>query len=307
MQFSLLIPCYRASRYLPRLREQITALEPQFDEVLLADDASDDDTYEVAQSLGFTIYRLDKNRGPGGARNELVKRSKGEWIHFLDADDFIESSFLKFMAPEALGNRDVILCSGDFIDESNGCLQKRWSFDNTEIQNDSVSSLFLTPVPSFCSLIKRSKFIEIGGFDEAKRCWEDGDLHLRLAAAGAVVHAITNVLSISPRHARGASGSHLYCHKCRLEFIKKYIDKGIPISPNILENELKNLGYLFLAEGELRLSMESYRISGNYSGEHSASRNTLFNSLLRIVPAPTSHFLSSAAKLAVVYLKRFKA
>lgn len=297
MTYSLLIPCYRAASYLPRLREQVSALNPQFDEVLLADDASDDDTFEIARSLGFSIIRLEKNMGPGGARNELVKRAKGEWIHFLDADDLIDPAFLRLMAPQAMEFRDVILCSGDWIDENDGSLQKRWSFDYRVMQHDSITTLFNCPVPLLCSLIRRSKFLKIGGFDIRKRCWEDGDLHLRLAAEGSIFHVINEVLSTSIRHSRGASGSHLYCHKCRLEFIEGYIQKKIPIARTALSEELQNLGYLLLGEREIFLSYKAFVMAETCGIPRAFSQNHLFDRLLSCLPISLGHLLSSSVKV----------
>jgi GT2 family glycosyltransferase len=67
-------------------------------------------------------------------------------------------------------------------------------------------------------------FEAIGGFDETHRCWEDGDMHLRLALAGARFRCIPDVLSFGIRHKRGTSGDDLYCHRCRLDFLEKYAD-----------------------------------------------------------------------------------
>jgi len=75
---SLLIPCYNAEKYLTHLKVQIEALHPRFDEVILVDDGSTDNTLGLAKQLGLVIHPLGTNRGPGGARNALLQRATQE-------------------------------------------------------------------------------------------------------------------------------------------------------------------------------------------------------------------------------------
>ena len=302
LQISLLVPCYKAKPYLEQLARQIAGLGDSFSEVLLADDASKDGTYEMACEMGLPIHKLSQNLGPGGARNALAEMSKGDWIHFLDADDFIDPGFVRALAPLVEG-ADVVLCSGDFVSGSDGSLLERWSFDASAYAEDALAASFYTPVPSFCSLIRRTNFLGIGGFDTVRRCWEDGDLHLRLAASGARFRVSQEVLSISPRHDRGASGSHSYCHKCRLSFVKDYIERQLPIRCDAMMEELKKLGYLLLGAGEKRMALEAYSIAESLGMSVAHSNVMAFNAMLGTLPPRWSHCVSSTAKIAVSRVK----
>lgn len=306
MKASLLVPCYNAAPYLPRLSQEVQRLTPSFGEILLVDDCSNDGTGDLAEQLGFTVIRLPENRGPGGARNVLAKACRGEWIHFLDADDLILPEFLAKVEPLLNDNVDVVLSSADFIDENDHKLLRRWSFNADRFLEDPVNAAFTNPVPLHCSTIRRSMFLEIGGFDETKRCWEDGDLHLRLAAQGARFQVIPDVLSLSPRHSRGASASHLYCHKCRLEFVEQYLQRKIPINHNSIIKELSDLGYLFLAAKQGRWAWRGYSVLESEGGARANSLNPLFDRLLSCLPVRTGHFLSAWSKLRMGALQRVK-
>lgn len=221
---ALLIPCYNAERYLPNLRKQVDALNPSFDELVIVDDGSTDGTVEKARALGFEIIPLGGNRGPGAARNAAAKRATAEWIHFLDADDEIAPDYLAKVLPLAGDDTDVLLSSTEFVDEETRIPIMRWEYPDVAFRQNALRAAIVHPVLLHSSLIRRCCFETIRGFDEEHRCWEDGDMHVRLAASGARFQTTDALLAWSPRHKRGTSGSDLYCHRCRLEFLEKYAD-----------------------------------------------------------------------------------
>lgn len=247
---ALLIPCYNAERYLENLRKQVDALEPAFDELVIVDDGSTDGTVAKARRLGFDIIPLGGNRGPGAARNAAASRASAEWIHFLDSDDEIAPDYLAKVLPFAVESVDVVLCGCDFIDESTREQILRWSFDDALFSADPVKGCIRTGVNTPSSLVRRSKFLEIGGFDEEHRCWEDGDMHMRLALAGARFRAAPDVLSFGIRHNRGTSANDLYCHRCRLEFLEKYALYVPRITAADLVRESVLVATLLLREGD---------------------------------------------------------
>ncbi len=84
---SLIIPTFSRPHLLPRCVESAHKAGSSV-EVVVVDDASSDETATVCQTLRDIKYvRLDSNRGVGGARNEGVSASTGEYIGFLDDDD----------------------------------------------------------------------------------------------------------------------------------------------------------------------------------------------------------------------------
>jgi len=223
LKTALLVPCYNSEKYLVSLKKQIGALDPKFDEVILVDDGSTDRTVEKGRELGLTIEPLGVNRGPGAARNAAVKKCRAEWIYFLDADDEIAPDYLAKALPLASAETDVVLSSCDYVFEGTGIRQMRWSFDEDKFRDNAVRAGIVHQVVLQCSLIRRRLFEACGGFDENRRCWEDSDIHVRLAAAGARFRSTPEVLARSWRHGRGASGNEAYCARCRLEFLEEYL------------------------------------------------------------------------------------
>ena len=234
MKTALLVPCFNAESCLVSLKKQIAALDPKFDEVILVDDGSTDGTVASAKNIGLTIIPLGVNRGPGAARNAAAQKSRADWIHFHDADDEIHSKYLDMVIPFATKENDVVLSSTEFVEEKTRSFIMRWEFHSELWTKNPVLGALRTGVNTTSSFIRKSKFDEIGGFNETYRCWEDGDMHLRLALAGAKFKTIPHILCTSLRHDRGTSRDHLYCHRCRLAFLKEYSS----ICPASLKNDL---------------------------------------------------------------------
>jgi GT2 family glycosyltransferase len=207
---------------LENLRKQVDALDPAFDELVMVDDGSADRTVAKAHELGFAIRPLGANRGPGGARNALAQMATAQWLHFLDADDEIAADYLAKVLPLAGQNTDVVLSTTLFVDEKTRDLITRWEFSDNEFRANALRATIMRPVPLHSSLIRKAALDRTEGFDEKLRCWEDGDVHVRLAATGARFRCIPDVLAWSPRHGRGAGGNSLYCWRCRLVFLKRY-------------------------------------------------------------------------------------
>ena len=279
---ALLIPCYNAERYLPALKKQIEALHPKFDQVILVDDGSTDRTVEKGRELGLKIEPLGANRGPGAARNAAAKRTKAEWIHFHDADDELHPDYLEKILPMANEGTDVVLSSSDFVEEKDRRFIMRWSFDADAWTKHPVAGAIRTGVNTTSSFIRKTKFDEIGGFNEERRCWEDGDMHLRLALAGARFRAVPDVLCTSIRHARGTSGNRLYCHRCRLAFLKEYARQIPKIPINDLIGEIMQTATGLDQEGDGRGVSESLDLAQQLGWKGPQTGNPLLIFLSKI-------------------------
>ena len=89
--FSVIIPCYRAAKTLPRAVASVLAGAPDALEVLLIDDGSPDETPAVCDALAAQDPRVRSlhrpNGGAAAARNTGLDAAAGEWVLFVDADD----------------------------------------------------------------------------------------------------------------------------------------------------------------------------------------------------------------------------
>lgn len=100
MFFSIIIPIYNAEEYLNRCLSSLLIQEFDDFEIILINDGSTDDSLKIcndflAQSKRKSITVFNKiNEGVSIARNKGIELSKGEWILFLDADDWVEKRWL---------------------------------------------------------------------------------------------------------------------------------------------------------------------------------------------------------------------
>jgi glycosyltransferase involved in cell wall biosynthesis len=253
---SLLVPCYNAARFLPRLLESVRALRQPFTRVLAYDDGSTDDTVAVARGLGLEIITGSPNRGVAHARNRLVAATPTEWFHFHDADDLIDPAFLVRLAPWCDERHDVVSCDQDWLDEGSRRLMIAWRFDPAEMAAAPFRALLHTPMGMNNSIIRRTTWDSIGGCDERLAIWEDADVHIRLARAGARFHHVPEVLTQGLR--RGDSFSHDYLKnwRCRLLSLEGYAAGTLPddVRPVLAEA-------LETAAGELALLGDSVAAS----------------------------------------------
>lgn len=261
MKTALLIPCYNAGKYLKNLRKQVDSLDPAFDETIIVDDGSTDGTVAKARELGFNIRSLGTNCGPGGARNALLEMATAEWVHFLDADDEIVPDYLAKVLPLADEATDVVVSACDFLGAIDRKFWVRWSYDDDAFRSNALAAAVSSPVFLHCSFVRRSKALEAGGFDEEHRCYEDGDFHVRLAAAGARFRCIPDVLSFSLRHSEGSGGNELYCAQCRLDFLKGYRKYLGRIPADVLTEAFAKSAAVLHQRGDVQASREAFELA----------------------------------------------
>lgn len=96
---SIIVPVYNASNYLEVCIESILKQKYKNIELLLIDDGSTDNSKEICLEYSNNDKRVNyyykKNGGVSSARNYGIKKSKGEFIFFIDADDWLEENSLE--------------------------------------------------------------------------------------------------------------------------------------------------------------------------------------------------------------------
>jgi len=123
-KITVIIPCYNAIQWLPRcfvsLAQQTFGMEDM--ELIFVDDASTDhgQTWEMLQQFeraypeSVLIIQLQKNMRQGGARNVALQYASGEYIAFVDADDFVTEDFLEKVYEQA-SEEDADIVQFDFF------------------------------------------------------------------------------------------------------------------------------------------------------------------------------------------------
>lgn len=187
---TVVIPAYNGG---PLLVEQLRTLAQQdFDErweVVLADngttDGSLDDLTEFAASLEIRVIDASARRGPSYARNEGARQARGEWLAFCDTDDLMARGWLSALYAMrndfdiVAGKYDVLTLNPPADVDARGGAE-HWS----GLLRGPAG--FLPFAGSANLLIRRSFYLDIGGFDESipGPGAEDVDLSWRVQLGG---------------------------------------------------------------------------------------------------------------------------
>ena len=110
---SVIIPVYNAEPYLNRCIDSVLASAYSDFEIILVNDGSTDRSPDIcrayAENDSRVVFLSQENRGVSSARNLGLEAARGEWIVFLDSDDFITDDYLSLTADKAYGQQDLIL------------------------------------------------------------------------------------------------------------------------------------------------------------------------------------------------------
>lgn len=198
---SVVIPAYNAEWCVERAVDSVLAQTRQPLEILIVNDGSTDDTAAKAQGFRDRIRLIDQpNGGLSSARNTGIRLAKGEWIAFLDADDYwlprkLEQQLQLLEMNPALG-----FCStGARVETPSGAELNLW---HCPIKTDSTLHTIFNQNAAIAGsgsavLARRDLLLETGLFDESLQSLEDIDMWLRLAAIthyGCVEEPLTVIL-----------------------------------------------------------------------------------------------------------------
>lgn len=111
VKISVVIPCHNIEGYLPRCLDSILHQTFQDFEVLIMENFSTDGTQAVGEKYAktdgrFKVFVLDK-KGVSNARNEGVKMAAGEFIAFVDGDDYVSENYLEELYKGMLAADDI--------------------------------------------------------------------------------------------------------------------------------------------------------------------------------------------------------
>lgn len=127
VKLSVIVPVYNAEQYLRRCVDSIldaTIFLGGGSEIILIDDGSIDDSSRICNELAeknreIKVFHIS-NQGISKARNYGIENSRGKYIAFVDADDYIEKNMYKIMIAqmESDSTLDVGVCLWNFIDQN---------------------------------------------------------------------------------------------------------------------------------------------------------------------------------------------
>ena len=187
LRVSVVIPAWNAGDDLDRCLEAILASDYPLHECIVVDDASTEaSTAEIARKHGALLLRMEKQSGPGLARNHGAREASGEVLMFTDADVVLNPDAIGKAARALAAYPEVAAVFGSYDDQPAHPsflsryrnLYHHW---NHQVGSEEASTFW-----TGCGAIRREAFLQLGGFSaEFERpSIEDIELGYRLRAAG---------------------------------------------------------------------------------------------------------------------------
>ncbi|MGH1392433.1 MAG: glycosyltransferase family 2 protein [Trichormus sp.] len=202
-QVSIIIPCFNAEKWLAEAIDSCLQQTYSHLEIIVIDDGSTDNSLEIIKSYGDKIiWRSYPNKGGNYARNRGFDLSQGEYIQYLDADDYIlpEKIEQQVNCLEATG-ADVVYSDWrhqHHLSDGSIFLDK---IEISEAKTDILAALLANWWVALASLMyKRSAVQKIGGWDENLAAAQDRDFFLSVVMNGAKVAYQPGCYAIYRRH-----------------------------------------------------------------------------------------------------------
>lgn len=183
MKVSVIVPVYNSSKYLDSCLKSLVNQSLDELEIIAIDDNSLDNSLEILKTYQnmypgkLRVYHNEINMGQSATRNRGIKLASGEYIGFLDSDDYVNYEMYKTMYEGAInnGNPEVVVTGLTFV-KNNYYLENSFKGlaksmgKNYEVENNS--EIILNQSPSVCNKLFRSDTIKDKLFLDG-RMWED--------------------------------------------------------------------------------------------------------------------------------------
>jgi glycosyltransferase involved in cell wall biosynthesis len=199
--FSVVVPAHNSAAFIGGALEGVLAQTHHDYELIVVDDASTDNTWEVIQSwrarFGTKLVAIAnrQNEGPAGARNVGIGKARGEFVAFLDSDDLWMPEHLAnaYDSFQRHGNKLGAFVAPGQLGGANSLYHSSQGFTWPGADPQPASSQLLQGcyfhLNSLC--VRSTLLRNLGGFREELVCYEDWLLYLFLSKKTLFVHSPT--------------------------------------------------------------------------------------------------------------------
>lgn len=208
---SVVMPCYNAENYVENAVESVFQQSHKNVELIVVDDGSIDKSYSLLTQCRNKYPNLkvfqQANLGPFPARNLALKHADGEFIAFLDADDYWDPNFLeKLLRGIENNNADLGYCGWQNIVEGG---ENGPAYIPTPYEQGDISQAFLAscPWPIHAALVRRAIIEKADGFSLRRFSAMDYDLWIRISAITRNIILVPEVLAFYRWHNHGQISS----------------------------------------------------------------------------------------------------
>jgi len=179
---SILIPCYNAERWVAQAIESALQQRWAENEIIVVDDGSTDRSLDIIRQYDGRIrWETGPNRGGNSARNRLLELARGEWVQYLDADDYL--------LPHKIARQMEFVAAHADLDVAFGPVTlEHWSEHGTRRELLLISEphdlwvlLARWKLPQTgAPLWRKQAILDVGGWKPDQPCCQEHELYLRL-------------------------------------------------------------------------------------------------------------------------------
>lgn len=268
---SVIIPCYNGADELPRAIDSALAQQGCDVEVIVVNDGSKDNSRQVIEAYGERIRGIHQtNSGLAETRNNGIKAATGDWIAFLDHDDYWqpEKLSLQLLAARRTGF-DIVYTNAKNFGDVDRVAELR-SNPDAMLEGDLFNALLLDNfIVVSSTMIRRSVLQASGGFDASLGVVEDWDLWLKLSAQGAKFAAVPEPVTMYQWRPGSLSKNYDRMRQTRLQIIQRALnsERARSLSWSLRRKALASVescSAWFLAASSPRKAMQWYASSLAY-------------------------------------------
>jgi glycosyltransferase involved in cell wall biosynthesis len=198
MKYSVVVPFFNTGEKIRNAIYSVSRQKHDSIELILINDGSTDNTPDIVkdaiEQIDIPVLLLEQqNAGPGAARNTGINEADGEYICFLDSDDFWFEGKISRIDNKVESGHDLVCHDLLQINARNQCKDRLICGPHADFRELLFNG---NPVLTSGSVVKRSFIYEVGGFDEDPDIVgiEDYDLWLTLAKRGYIFEYLNEPL-----------------------------------------------------------------------------------------------------------------
>ena len=160
---SIIIPVYNVEKYIKKCLDSLVNQTLEDIEIIVVNDGSPDNSQKIIDDYVKKYPKLVKsyikeNGGQGSARNYGVKCATGEYIGFVDSDDYVDKNMYKIMYEKAKETESDIVCCNHYEVRNEELIEKKYYND---IKSDSNITKYILGFPCpWNKLIKRDLIVK---------------------------------------------------------------------------------------------------------------------------------------------------
>jgi glycosyltransferase involved in cell wall biosynthesis len=221
---SIIIPCFNREKYISDAIDSCLKQTYKNIEIIVVDDGSTDNSVEIIKSKYYDKLKLivQVNQGSASARNAGLFSAKGEFIIFLDSDDWLSDDLVEAHVNTINKWQNVEICCADSVTvTSDGTMSEV----NRSIWPTTPSNpirLFLLKPPPFpaCEIYRKSTILKHGGFDEQMRAFTDSVVRLKITLSGGLVVRTDGGFAVYRPVENSITRNSLNIHKHAIKLVK---------------------------------------------------------------------------------------